>query len=270
MEKQFTQVSGTRLAYLDSGGRGPAIVFVHGNSTSSRTFHRQLESGLADDFRLVALDLPGHGDSGRAPVTEYGLPFYARRVIGLAAVLGIEDGLLVGWSLGGHIVLECADSMPGIRGFLIFGTPPLGSPEDMQQGFLPNPEFAFGMTGQLTEAQAAAYARSFLGDTGNAELEAAFTADILATDPNAREGLAMSVSGQYVNEVELVARLQRPLAVLHGRQERLVNFDFLRSLSMPSLWRGEVQVIDNAGHAPHVENPDEFNRLLGEFAAEVF
>lgn len=269
MEKQFAEVSGTRLAYLDTGGSGRPVILVHGNSTSCRTFRPQLESTLVDDLRLVAVDLPGHGDSGRAPVTEYGLSFYARRVNGLASVLDIEDAVLVGWSLGGHIVLECAANMPDVRGIMIYGTPPLGTPADIEKGFLPNPDFALGMTGQLSEAQAASYARSFLGDSVNQALLAEFTADILATDPNARDGLAKSVTRPSVNEVELVAHMQQPLAVLHGREERLVNLAYLRSLSMPSLWRGDIQVIDEAGHALHVEVPAAFNRLLGEFAGDV-
>lgn len=269
MEKQFTDVGGIRLAYCDSGGEAPAILFVHGNSSSSQAFERQFQGSLVDDFRLVALDLPGHGDSGRVPVTEYGLPFYARRIVGLASLLGISDAVLVGWSLGGHIVLECADSMPAVPGVLIFGTPPLGAPPNIEQAFLPNPDFAVGMTGQLTGEQAAAYARSFLGDTPNAQLAAQFAADILATDPNAREGLALSVGGAFVDEVELVARMKRPLAILHGKQERLANLAYIESLSMPSLWRGEVQLIEDAGHAPHLETPEVFNRLLAEFVRDV-
>ena len=269
MDKQFVEVSGTRLAYLDTGGSGPTLLFVHGNSGSSANFKPQLESGLAAEFRLVALDLPGHGDSGRVPVTEYGLPFYARRLEGFATALDIADAILVGWSLGGHVVLEAADAMAEAPGFVIFGTPPLGTAEDMAEGFLPNPDFAAGMTGQLDEPQAAAYARSFLGNSGNPALEAEFVAEILATDPNARDGLGRSTSNPFVNEVELVARLERPLAIFHGAEERLVSLEFIRSLSMPSLWRGEVQVIEGAGHAPHLEQPEIFNRLLGEFAGQV-
>ena len=149
MEKKFVEVSGIRLAYLDSGGSGPAIVLVHGNSSSSRTFEQQLDSPLATEFRMLAVDLPGHGDSGRVPVADYGLPFYARRVAGLTSALGVDGCVLVGWSLGGHIVLECADIMPGARGFLIFGTPPLRCPPNIDEAFLPNPVFAAGMTGAL-------------------------------------------------------------------------------------------------------------------------
>lgn len=269
MDKQFVEVAGIRLAYLDSGGTGPAIIFVHGNSGSSRTFEPQLSGSLADHFRVIALDLPGHGDSGRVPVTEYGVPFYARRVAALASVLEVNDAVLVGWSLGGHIVLECVDSMPEARGFMIYGAPPLEWPPNIEEAFLPNPLFAAGMTGRLSEEQAAAYARSFLGDEGNPALEAEFVEDILATDPNAREGLAMSISGEFVDEVELVARMHRPLAILHGAEEQLVGLDYIRSLSMPTLWRGEIQVIAGAGHSPHVETPDVFNALVADFCGEL-
>jgi pimeloyl-ACP methyl ester carboxylesterase len=60
-----------------------------------------------------------------------------------------------------------------------------------------------------------------------------------------------------------------PLAIVHGADEQLVNLDYIRSLTMPSLWRDEVQIIEDAGHAPHWERPDRFNALLAEFVADV-
>lgn len=269
MNKQFQDIGGVRIAYLDTGGTGQAILFVHGNSTESVTFSRQLESDLAERYRLVALDLPGHGDSGRVPVTEYGVPFYARKVAALASQLGIDDAVLVGWSLGGHIVLECADIMPVATGFVIFGTPPLRQPPNIEQAFLPNPVVGAGMVGRLSEEEAAAYARSFLGDAGNDAVEAEFTREILATDPNARDGLAMSAASPYVDQVDLVARLDRPLAVFHGAQEQLVSLDYIDSLAMASLWRDQVQVIPRAGHAPHVEAAGAFNALLHQFMVDL-
>lgn len=269
MEKQFTDVGGVRLGYLDNQGSGPAIFFVHGNSSSANTFELQFDSPLADRFRLVAVDLPGHGDSGRVPVTAYGLPHYAKRIVGLASALGISNAVLVGWSLGGHVVLECVDSMPDAPGFLIFGTPPLGVPPNLGEAFLPNPDFAAAMTGKLSQKQMAGFARSCLGDTGNLQLEARLIEEVLAADPNAREGLALSVGRPFVDEVRLVARMKRPLAILHGRQERLVNLDYIQSLAMPSLWRGQIQLLDTAGHAPHLEVADVFNRLLAEFVGDI-
>jgi pimeloyl-ACP methyl ester carboxylesterase len=49
----------------------------------------------------------------------------------------------------------------------------------------------------------------------------------------------------------------------------LVNVDYVRKLAIPALWRGEVQVIPGAGHAPHREAPDRFAALLADFMASI-
>ena len=48
-----------------------------------------------------------------------------------------------------------------------------------------------------------------------------------------------------------------------------MNLDYLRQLAIPSLWRGRVQLIPGAGHAPHQEAPGEFADLLDEFIADL-
>ena len=63
--------------------------------------------------------------------------------------------------------------------------------------------------------------------------------------------------------------LERPLAILHGEGDQFVNLAYLRQLSIPSLWRGSVQLIPEAGHAPHQETPDEFSELLQQFIADL-
>ncbi len=68
----------------------------------------------------------------------------------------------------------------------------------------------------------------------------------------------------------MVAGLPIPLAVVHGAEEQLVNGNYFNTLTMPSLWRGGVQVIPGAGHAPHWEQPEAFNALLGAFLDACF
>ena len=51
-----------RIVYTTSDGEGPAVLLIHGNSSSSRTFQPQLESELGRTYRMVAIDLPGFGD----------------------------------------------------------------------------------------------------------------------------------------------------------------------------------------------------------------
>ena len=67
----------------------------------------------------------------------------------------------------------------------------------------------------------------------------------------------------------IVGQLRAPLAVLHGAREQLVSLDYLRTLTMPTLWRGAVQVVDGAGHALHEEAPGAFAGLLTDFVAAL-
>lgn len=269
MEKRHLDIGNVDIAYLDTGSDKPAVVFVHGNSGASTDFQRQFDSSLAHEFRLIAMDLPGHGDSARVPIEAYGIPFYARCLVGLIESLGLERVVPVGWSLGGHVVLEAVDDLPQAAGFVIFGTPPLASPPNLEEAFLPNPSFSAGMTAELDELSAKAYAQSFLGEVEDPELIQFFMKDILATDPNARAGLAESATRPFVDEVELLARMTKPLAILHGMEEKLVSLEYISALSAPTLWRGAVQLIAGAGHAAQIESAGAFNLLVEEFVMDV-
>jgi pimeloyl-ACP methyl ester carboxylesterase len=215
------------------------------------------------------LDLPGHGRSAdAADPSTYSLPGYAGVLRAFAKAQGFEDAVFVGWSLGGHIVLEAAPDLPRATGFVIFGTPPLAFPPAMEQAFLPHPAMASAFSPEMTKEQAEAYVAAFF-KPGYFDVPATFLEDVLRTDGRARAGLAASIRPNgYRDEIAVVGQLTRPLAVLHGADEQLVNGAYFATLSMPTLWRGAVQRIADAGHAPHWEQADAFNALIGAFAEE--
>jgi pimeloyl-ACP methyl ester carboxylesterase len=85
-----------------------------------------------------------------------------------------------------------------------------------------------------------------------------------------RAGLSASLrEGRFADEVAIAAALPRPLAILHGQEEQLVSLDYLQRLAIPGLWRGGVQLIAGAGHAPHQETPGKFTELLTQFLADL-
>jgi pimeloyl-ACP methyl ester carboxylesterase len=263
----FVETDAGRIACHHSSGTGPAAVLIHGNSSSARAFTRQLAGPLGERHRLVAIDLPGHGGSANA--AGYSLPLYARTLVSVAKQLGLEQAVFVGWSLGGHILLEAAPDLPRAAGFMIHGTPPLAFPPAMEQAFLPNPVMGLGFAVELTREQAAAYVAAFF-KPGYAEIPPFFLEDALRTDGKARAELAAGIApGGYRDEVEVVASLKQPLAVLHGTEEQLISGAYIAGLEMPSLWRGAVQTITDCGHAPQWERAAAFDALLGAFLEDV-
>jgi pimeloyl-ACP methyl ester carboxylesterase len=256
------------LAAHESAGRGPAAVLIHGNSSSSRAFSRQLDGPLGKRFRLVAVDLPGHGSSDDAKDPgAYSLPGHAGAVRVVVDALGLEQALFAGWSLGGHVALEMAPELPKARGFLVFGTPPFNSRESMREAFLPNRAMKFAFQETIDSIDAPAYLAGFFRP-GFADVPPFFLDDIRRTDGRARAGLAFNAANAR-DEVAVVRDLKVPLAVLHGADEQIVDGRYFASLVMPTLWRGAVQTIPGAGHTPQWETPAAFDALIEAFIAET-
>ncbi|MGH6799681.1 MAG: alpha/beta fold hydrolase [Roseiarcus sp.] len=116
MKTQKIEASNGAIAVHVSAGHGPAVALIHGNSSSSRAFSRQLDGPLGKRFRLIAVDLPGHGESDDAKdQNAYSLPGHARAVRAAVDALGLHEARFVGWSLGGHVALEMAPDLPRAR-----------------------------------------------------------------------------------------------------------------------------------------------------------
>ena len=74
MNQKFTCVNGMRIAYMEKNpSASETIFFIHGNSGASRSWQGQFESVLLENYRLIAFDLPGHGNSdwGNDPLQDY-------------------------------------------------------------------------------------------------------------------------------------------------------------------------------------------------------
>jgi pimeloyl-ACP methyl ester carboxylesterase len=275
VSQSSVKVNGQQIAYLESpadrsDGDDYTVIFVHGNSSSAKTWRPLMADDFGRRFRCIALDLPGHGQSepARDPA-DYSLPGYAAVLTGLVHELGVAHPVIVGWSLGGQIVIEAAPQLPNAGGFVIFGAPPVTSPEQMAEAFLPNPAMGALFRENISASEAKLAADSFLAPGSSLDTDE-FVSDILATDGAARTGLGVSAgAGRFADEIAVVSALRQPLAIVQGADEQLVSLDYLRTLTIPALWRGKIQMLAGVGHAPHQEAPRQFAALLSEFISDL-
>lgn len=100
-DSRFTHANGINLHYLDWRGSGPTLICLHGLSSQAHTWD-QLAEALIPQYRVIAIDLRGHGDSEKPP-TGYATADFAADLEGFAGRLGISRFILLGHSLGARI-----------------------------------------------------------------------------------------------------------------------------------------------------------------------
>lgn len=115
-EKRVT-VDGLDLFYLEAG-KGPPILLVHGFPVSSRIWHLVM-GPLAEHHRVLALDLPGFGESDRPPAFSYDFVGFADALNGFQRAVGAHPATIVGHSMGGAISLATAVLHPGAASRLV-------------------------------------------------------------------------------------------------------------------------------------------------------
>ena len=265
MDKKLLQIDLQDIAYYESEGKGETVLFIHGNSLSGKCFERQLKSDIAKTFRFVAIDLPGHGESAKAdnPKLTYSPDGYINIITKFSNQLGLQNGFFVGWSLGGHILLDASSKLPNAKGFMIYGTPPLGIPPAMDKAFnnLSFNPFQENYTDNEIDTIINSYFKPNASD-----IPESFKSFVRNTDGQARAMLGLNImTGQMKNEINIIKNLDVPLAILHGEYEQLVNRSYIEELDIPTMWKDEIQTIPNAGHSIQWENSNKFNSTLKEF-----
>src|SRR5690349_20081179 len=128
--------------HVEARGEGQPLVLVHGwGAAGAATWAPQLES-LGDEFHVLALDLPGFGDSPPPPRADAAT--FAAAVADVVAATGRDDVVLVGWSMGGLVVLEHAWRIrTGVRAIVVVDVAPRARPApDWPIGSEPEDGFA--------------------------------------------------------------------------------------------------------------------------------
>lgn len=270
MKMSFCETSLGKVAVRDSQGATGAVLLIHGNSLSSESYERQLNGDLGKRWRLVAFDLPGHGDSPPPadPEHTYTLAGYSRVAREVAASLGLHKPVIVGHSLGGHIALEAVANGFEISGLFVFSTPPLRDARDFPAAFHLELVGDILFRANVTDAEISKVARLIMPEGVQPPLY--YARSIAATDPAARGVMGAALKRDpFANEQATLESIHCPAAVLLGELERIVNAQYVQALRLSNLWRGSVQFVPRAGHNPQYDNPEAFNVLLSDFLLQL-
>ncbi|PSJ57022.1 alpha/beta hydrolase [Mesorhizobium ephedrae] len=262
-KKSRIETSHGILAVRETDGAGIPVLMIHGNSSCGEVFRNQFDGRIGRDFHLIAIDLPGHGESDDAldPDRTYNMPGYADAFTEAMLKLGHERAAIFGWSLGGHIGLEMIGLYKGMLGLMITGTPPV-SAADLGKGFLPSPHMGLAGKEHFSPEDIDAYARSTCGEPYDQLLYDA----VKRTDGRARKlMLGKFAEGVGRDQSRIILGDTPPIAVFNGADEPFVNVAFVDTIPFSNLWEGRKHVIDKSGHAPFWDSPDRFDPVFDRF-----
>lgn len=265
---------GLPLQLVEAGPRdAPGILFLHGATLSSTSWLQQLEGPLAERWHLVAFDLRGHGNSGKAwsPSAYADSRRWANDVATVLAAAGLERALLVAWSYGGHVTMDYIrhHGTAQIAGLVLVGS---------TGGILPFPRPDPAAAAELAERR-----RMSLSPDPGEQLEAArrFVADmavapvppeildrqvaaVLAIPPYVRQAMV----GRGLDNADLVPRLDVPILFVVGDADRVAAPDAVAALAA-RLPAARVSRYADTGHMPFLERQARFDAEVAEFATRV-
>jgi pimeloyl-ACP methyl ester carboxylesterase len=238
-----------------STGSGPAIIFVHGWTCDESSWQGQVPA-LGKRYRVITLDLPGHGKSDLPKDGKFSIALFARAVEAVRSEAKVERAVFVGHSMGTPVIRQYAMMFPSrVAGLVLVdglvqlaGAAPGFTPPPMigAEGLKARENMVRGMFGPATTPQLREHILKMMMATKEATAAGAMSAtwdsSWVRNDP-----IAVPVLGVYA---------ARPLA---SREAISKIFP-----------RVEYHEIAGSAHFLMMEKPDEFNQLLTTFLGTVY
>jgi pimeloyl-ACP methyl ester carboxylesterase len=258
-------------------GEGPAVVLLHGITSSSRTW-RAVLGGLSERHTVIAPDLLGHGQSGK-PRGDYSLGAYASGVRDLLAVLGISTATIVGHSLGGGIAMQFAYQFPDrLERLVLVDSGGLGEEVSiaLRAATLPGAELVLPLLfGTATRNAGRVLGRALgrVGLTPSANVRGLAEGLDSLGDADARRAFvhtARSVIDPRGQRVDARDRLYLseavPTLLVWGANDPIIPLDHGRRAHelMP---HSRLEIFPGAGHFPFNDDPARFVKVLTDFIA---
>jgi pimeloyl-ACP methyl ester carboxylesterase len=269
---------GARISTLTMG-EGPDVLLIHGLGGAKSSFF-DTATALSRQYRVHALDLPGFGSSSKPATAPYTAKYFAGAVIEVMDALGIDRAHVAGNSMGGRVAIEMGLRTPDRVGGLALLCPavafikrdlhPIVRLLRPEFGFLPH-RFTRGMVARqfwsmfadpdaVDPSVADIVVDEFQRIYGSAGARFAFLAaarNIYLDEPFGDDGFYPRLSG-----------LDVPAMFVWGTHDPLIPSAFKRHVER-WLPHAEQIVLEQCGHVPQVERPEQVNGLLERFFARV-
>ncbi|PQJ32290.1 hypothetical protein BST92_10290 [Nonlabens arenilitoris] len=239
------------------------IVLLHGNSSSSKVF-----KDLKLNNSVLIPTLSGHEiNENPDDNTDFSLSFYKQKLLSLINSYG-KPILLAGNSLGGHIAMEIAHQIKELKGLIIFSAPPVKKPINFEEAFLPVEALQTFLKENSTDeeivsaASVTVYEQKFTEQIVN---------DFKNSNPKVRSATAEDLfNGNWSDQHKSFINLKCPKVIVSGSNDPSVNKEYLKKVVQESSHNTSYIELENCGHYPTLELPEEMSTIINQLARDVF
>jgi len=259
------QFEGIKVAYHVTGS-GKPLLLLHGYLETAEVW-KPLTDRLSVEFRIIAVDLPGHGDSGVRGETHT-MEFLARAVRAVVSDAGETSVLMIGHSLGGYVTLAFAEKFPELlAGYVLFASHPhADTPEAVEKR---NREITVVRAGKKNIMYpgniSMMFAKKNLGSMAG-ELRR-FK---MIASRNSGEGIIAMLNGMITrpSRKSLVESGRVPLLWILGRDDLYFSPEkALRDTRLPQ--NAETVILENSGHLGFIEETERSAMLISGFTRRL-
>jgi 3-oxoadipate enol-lactonase len=262
MKRTFTANSVT-LSYRDAGS-GTPLVLIHGFCGSSQ-YWQEIFPALSQQFRVIAPDLRGHGDSS-APDETYTMERMADDLACLLDHLQLPKAILFGHSLGGYVTLAFAEKYADkLFGYgLVHST---AYPDDEKGKENRQKGMDSIRENGMEPFVKALIPKLFAPQNLKAMPEAVQLAKEIgcATNP---QGAIRTLGGmrERPDRNDVLSRSELPVLLIAGENDQIIPVEKTFSVDAPHVVR---EMISSVGHMSMLEAPEELNKIIRQFAASI-
>ena len=265
---RFITVNGLRIHYLEWGTADkPPLIMLHGIGRVARTFDH-IAPHFASRYRVLAVDMRGHGDSAWDPKGAYLVEDYVKDIEGIAQQLRLKNIVIWGNSTGGRVAQVFAGLHPELVSAVIAEDVGPERPREIADGMV-NRLKQEDERGWASEDELFAQQKKGNPRTGDEVLRAYVRYGskkrpdgriIWKRDPAIGNGFVPTELWRFVREIKA------PIIYVLGGRSTIVPAATQTELRKV-LPQTEIATIPGAGHYPSEENPSEFAAVVDKFLA---
>jgi pimeloyl-ACP methyl ester carboxylesterase len=259
MDEKFVTINRNKIRYLEDGKSHKNLILLHGLGGYAERWSNIIPF-LTKKFHVFAPDMIGYGQSDK-PTADYTPEYFVKFVFDFMEAVGIKNTVMMGTSLGGQVVIECAATqLPIIKKIILI------SPAGIMRKSTPTLD-AYTMAALYPSKEAVKNAYQMMVGPGKQVSEISIERFITnMSRPNAKMAFLSTLLG-LKNAPDIYEKLEKiivPTMLIWGKEDNLIPFEYSQQFIL-SINNCKFIAMEGCGHSPYVEAPEKLSELVIKF-----